>query len=113
MNASVGRILHFGVDIFAHAPEKLLALRESFAQSEPGTVAALTRAHAKAANFVGLAANHEEVAAILARPNRVGVDANVILRTLDGRLRVASDGAERECSNYLLFGQNRSGSPRS
>ena len=74
-------------------------------------VAALTRAHAKAANFVGLASNHEEVAAILARPDRVGVDANVILRTLDGRLRVASDGAERECSNYLLFGQNGAGRP--
>ena len=111
VNASVGRILHFGVDIFAHAPEKLLALRESFARNEPGIVAALTRAHAKAANFVGLASNHEEVAAILARPERVGVDANVILRTLGGHLRVAPDGAERECSNYLLFGQNGAGRP--
>jgi NitT/TauT family transport system ATP-binding protein len=111
VNASVGRILHFGVDIFAHAPEKLLALRESFAESDPSTVAALTRAHIKAANFVGQAANHEEVAAILARSDRVGVDAKVIQNTLDGRLRVALDGALREDPNYLLLGQSGAGRP--
>jgi NitT/TauT family transport system ATP-binding protein len=111
VDAGVGRILHFGVDIFARTPEKLLALRESVAESDPPMVAALTRAHIKAANFVGHAGNHEEVAAILARPDRVGVDAKVIQNTLNGRLRVASDGAMREDPSYLLFGQSGAGRP--
>ena len=40
-------------------------------------------------------ANRDEVAAILAAPNRIGVAPEVIRRTLDGRLKVAPDGTIR------------------
>jgi NitT/TauT family transport system ATP-binding protein len=111
VDAGLGRILHFGVHICANAPEKVLALRESVARMEPETVAALTRALARAADFVAAPENRREVASILARPDRVGVEAELILRTLDGRLKVASDGCVRENPNYLLIGRDSASRP--
>jgi NitT/TauT family transport system ATP-binding protein len=63
------------------------------------------RAHAKAADFVEDAANRDEVAALLAAPNRIGVEADVIRRTLDGRLKVSPEGAYRNDNRYLLVGR--------
>jgi NitT/TauT family transport system ATP-binding protein len=78
---------------------------------EPEMVAALTRALAKAADFVAAPENRREVASILARPDRVGVEAELILRTLDGRLKVASDGSMQENPNYLLIGRDAASRP--
>ena len=111
VDAGLGRILHFGVHICASAPEKVLALRESVACTEPETVAALTRALARAADFVAAPENRREVASILTRPDRVGVEAELILRTLEGRLKVASDGCVRENPNYLLIGRDSASRP--
>ncbi len=111
VDAGLGRILHFGVHICASAPEKVLALRESVACMEPETVAALTRALARAADFVAAPENWREVASILTRPDRVGVEAELILRTLEGRLKVASDGCVRENPNYLLIGRDSASRP--
>jgi ABC-type nitrate/sulfonate/bicarbonate transport system substrate-binding protein len=111
VDADLGRILHFGVHICASAPEKVLALRESVARMEPETVAALTRALARAADFVAAPENRREVASILARPDRVGVEAELILRTLDGRLKVASNGCVRENPDYLLIGGDSASRP--
>ena len=74
-------------------------------------MAALTRALARAADFVAAPENRREVASILARPDRVGVEAELILRTLDGRLKVASDGCVRENPNYLLIGRDSASRP--
>ena len=41
----------------------------------------------------------------MARPEYVGVDADVILRTLEGRLKISADGTIRESSRYLLVGR--------
>ena len=58
-------------------------------------VAALVRAAYRAAEFIEPAENRVEVARILACPEYIGVDADVILRTLEGRLKVSPDGAIR------------------
>lgn len=111
VDSGVGRILHFGVDIFARAAEKALALRESFVEENPETVAALIRALHRASAFIEDSANRGEVAAMLARPDRVGVEAEVISRTFEGRLKIASDGMIRENPNYLLIGKDGGGRP--
>ena len=103
VDAGVGLILHLGVEIFARSPEKLLALRDSVAEARPEIAAALVRALDKAARFVAAPENRAEVAAILARPDHVGVEPEVIRRTLEGRLTVGPDGGARENPNYLLI----------
>src|SRR5262249_51227304 len=64
--------------------------------------AALVRAAVRGAAFVE--ENREETARILAPPDRVGVDAETIRRTLDGRLKISPDGTMRQSIRYLLVG---------
>jgi len=106
-----GVILHLGSDILSHAVEKLLAVRERWARDNGEVLQRLTRAHRRAAAFVEDPANRNEVAALLAAPNRIGVDAEVIARTLAGRLMVSADGATRASDRYLLMGRNGSARP--
>jgi NitT/TauT family transport system ATP-binding protein len=111
VDLGVGHILHFVSDILKRAAEKVLAVREPWSRDNPDTLMKLTRAHGRAADFIENPANREEVANILARPERIGVDAEVITRTLAGRLKVSPSGEIRECSRYLLVGRDGAGRP--
>jgi ABC-type nitrate/sulfonate/bicarbonate transport system substrate-binding protein len=111
VDLGIGHILHFSSDILVRAAEKVLAVRQSWAETNPQVLAALTRAAAKAADFIEHPENRAEAAHILARAERIGVDAEVIQRTLDGRLKVSPDGAWRESSRYLLIGREGAGRP--
>lgn len=111
VDRGVGHILHFVSDILVRAAEKVLAVRQSWAEKNPQVLAGLTRAAAKAADFIEAPETRSEAAEILARPERIGVDAEVIRRTLDGRLKVSPDGARRESNRYLLVGREGAGRP--
>lgn len=111
VDLGVGFILHFVSEILARAAEKVLAVRRRWADEYPDAVRRLIRAHGRAADFVEDAANRDEVCAILAAPSRIGVAAEVIRRTLDGRMKVAADGTIRTDSRYLLVGRNGAGRP--
>jgi two-component system, oxyanion-binding sensor len=111
VDRGIGHILHFVSDILVRAAEKVLAIRQSWAEKNPTIVAALVRANARAAEFIEEPANRAEAAFILAQPERIGVDAEVIQRTLDGRLKVSPDGAIRESARYLLVGREAATRP--
>ena len=111
VDLGVGHILHFVSDILARAAEKVLAVRQPWAEKSPQVLAGLIRAHERAAEFIEASANRTEVAAILGRPEYLGVDAEVVRRTLDGRLKVSPDGKVRESSRYLLVGREGAARP--
>jgi ABC-type nitrate/sulfonate/bicarbonate transport system substrate-binding protein len=111
VDLGVGHILHFVSDILVRAAEKVLAVRQDWSERHPEILAALTRAHHLAAAFVEDPNNRAEAAGILARPERIGVTAEVIQRTLDGRLKISLDGAMRQSSRYLLVGREGAGRP--
>jgi NitT/TauT family transport system ATP-binding protein len=111
VDLGVGHILHFVADILVRAAEKVLAVRRDWAEKNPDLVAALIRAHFRAAEFIEDPKNRAEAARILAQPERIGVDADVILRTLDGRLKISPDGTIRESSRYLLVGREGAARP--
>jgi two-component system, oxyanion-binding sensor len=111
VDLGIGHILHFVTDILVSAVEKVLAVRQNWSEKNPEIVAALVRAHVRAAGFIEQAENHPEAARILARPERIGVDAEVIQRTLDGRLKISPDGAMRESDRYLLVGRENAARP--
>jgi ABC-type nitrate/sulfonate/bicarbonate transport system substrate-binding protein len=106
VDAGLGVILHLGCEIFAHAPEKVLALRKSAVEADPQRTAALIRAIVAGAAFVSIEDNRREVADLLAKDDRVGVDANSIVRSLEGCLRVDARGALRRSLNYLIVNAN-------
>jgi NitT/TauT family transport system ATP-binding protein len=111
VDLGIGHILHFVSDILVRAVEKVLAVRQTWAEKNSETVAALVRAAVRAAEFIEHPENRKEAATILAQPERIGVDAEVIQRTLDGRLKIAPDGTFRESDRYLLVGREGAGRP--
>ncbi len=106
VDLGVGHILHFVSDILARAAEKVLAVRQPWAEKHPDVLAALIRAHDRAAEFIETPHNRTEAAAILARPEYIGVDAEVIQRTLDGRLE---GFAGRQGPRKLALSADRAG----
>jgi NitT/TauT family transport system ATP-binding protein len=106
-----GHILHFVSDILERAAEKVLAVREPWAMENPDILARLIRAHGKATAFIENPDNRAEVAGILAVPDRIDVDPEVIRRTLDGRLKISPDGTFRESGRYLLVGREGAARP--
>jgi two-component system, oxyanion-binding sensor len=111
VDRGVGHILHFVSDILARAAEKVLAVRQNWAEKNPEILASLLRAAARAAEYVEQPQNRAEVARLLAQPERVGVDVDTIRRTLDGRLKISPDGTLRESSRYLLVGREDAARP--
>ena len=96
VDLGIGRILHFVSEILAaRGGEGAGGARSAGRSENPDALRRLVRAHRPAAAFVEDAANRDEVAAILAAPDRIGVAPEVIRRTLDGRLKVAPDGTVR------------------
>jgi two-component system, oxyanion-binding sensor len=111
VDLGVGFILHFVSEILERATEKVLAVRSRWAQEHAETLTRLVRANRHAAAFIEDTANRDEVAAILAAPNRIGVESEVIRRTLEGRLKVAPDGTVRASDRYLLVGRKGAARP--
>ncbi|HKS19562.1 MAG TPA: CmpA/NrtA family ABC transporter substrate-binding protein [Bradyrhizobium sp.] len=111
VDLGVGHILHFVSDILVRAAEKVLAVRQNWADRNPDVLKALVRALVRAAEFIEQPENRVEAARILAQPERISVDASVIQRTLDGRLKVSPDGTMRESGRYLLVGREDAGRP--
>jgi ABC-type nitrate/sulfonate/bicarbonate transport system substrate-binding protein len=111
VDLGIGHILHFVSDILVRAAEKVLAVRQNWSEKNPQIVAALIRAAFRAAEFIEQPENRAEVARILAQPERIDVDADVIRRTLDGRLKISPDGHMRESGRYLLVGREGAARP--
>ncbi len=106
VDLGIGRILHFSVDILARGAEKVFAVREAWATRHADALMALIRALQQASDFIEAPGNQAEVANLLAKPDRIGVEAPVILRTLRGRLSVARDGDVRTHPDYMMVGRN-------
>jgi two-component system, oxyanion-binding sensor len=111
VDRGVGHILHFVSDILVRAAEKVLAVRQNWSEKNPQIVAGLVRAASRASEFIEQPQNRAEAAHILAQPERIGVDADVVRRTLDGHLKISPDGTMRESSRYLLVGREQAARP--
>jgi two-component system, oxyanion-binding sensor len=105
VDLGVGHILHFVSDILVRAAEKVLAVRQNWSEKNPDVLAALIRSAAHAAEFIEQPETRAEAAKILSQADRIGVDAEVIQRTLDGRLKISPDGTMRQSGRYLLVGR--------
>jgi len=111
VDLGIGHILHFVSDILVRAAEKVLAVRQNWSENNPQIVTALIRAAFRAAEFIEQPDNRIETARILSAPERIGVDADVIQRTLDGRLKISPDGNMRQSGRYLLVAREGAARP--
>ena len=109
VDSGVGRILHFGCEIMERISEKVLAVRERWASDNSATLAALIRALARAGAFVDETDNRAAVAEIVAR--RLDVEAELVVRTLSGNMKIAPDGTTRMNDRYIVIGRNGASRP--
>jgi ABC-type nitrate/sulfonate/bicarbonate transport system substrate-binding protein len=99
--AGLGRILHFGCDIVATCPDKVLAARSEWERRNPDVHQRLLRAVIRAGAWCAAPEHRQQLSEMLAEPNRLGVSSAVIRHALDGRLIVAADGLTRENPHYF------------
>ena len=93
-------------------PRRCSACASRWAQENPDVLAAAgARARPRRRLRRGRRATATRSCAILAAPNRIGVAADVIRRTLDGRLKVSPDGAYARATRYLLVGRDGAARP--
>jgi NitT/TauT family transport system ATP-binding protein len=103
VEAGVGELLLPGCAIWAFAPEKVLAARHDWVESEPEITGRLMRAVWRAGRWLGDVGNRTTASEVLARPEYVNVPAEVLERALFGRLMISPDGVEREVPGFLEF----------
>jgi two-component system, oxyanion-binding sensor len=89
--------------IWAAAPEKVLAVRAGWAETEPDLAGRLIRAVWRAGRWLGQEANLSVASEILAPPDRLGVSSDLIERSLTGRLVISPNGQERTVPGFLQF----------
>ncbi len=98
-----GMLVALGCEVLADAPEKALAMPAQGRLTRDGEGLALLRALGQACAFVADPANHRDLTQAMAQPDRLNCPAEVIARTLSGRLALNQNGARRKRSDFIRF----------
>jgi nitrate/nitrite transport system substrate-binding protein len=91
-------------EIWKNHPEKVFGLTAEFAEANPNTTIALTKAIIRAGQWLDAdnGANRAEAVAILARPDYVGADAAVIANSMTGTFEFEK-GDKRPVPDFNVF----------
>ncbi|MBB94290.1 MAG: nitrate transporter [Rhodobacteraceae bacterium] len=111
VETGVGALILPGKAIWARAPEKVLAVRESWADEEPDLAGQLVRAIWRAGRWLGQEANQTTASELLSRPEYLDVSAEVLERSLSGRLVITPEGDLRACNDFVVFHENSAAFP--
>ncbi|MCB1390194.1 MAG: ABC transporter substrate-binding protein [Rhodobacteraceae bacterium] len=98
-----GVLLLPGNAIWAFAPEKVLAVREDWAETEPHLTDRLVRALWQAGRWLSRPDSHTAAAEILSRREYLDVAPEILDRALDGRLVISPRGEQRTVERFLVF----------
>lgn len=99
----VGRIATVKAAIWRSSPEKVLGVASAWAEKEPDTLAGLLRALCRSAQWCGSAANHRELAEILASPSYIARPAEWMLHGLSGGLDVGGGEIHNAADFFVPF----------
>jgi NitT/TauT family transport system ATP-binding protein/nitrate/nitrite transport system substrate-binding protein len=90
-------------ELWSMSPEKVLGVREDWAHANAELLADVIRALTLACQWLDCPDNRREAAAILARPEHVGVSAEMLLRPLSGNLQRGGGEAEISDPDAVVF----------
>ncbi len=99
--AGTGQIATVKAAVWRSSPEKVLGAGGTWAANNPDALAALLRALYRASEWSTRPENHAEAAAILARPEYIGLAAPLVERGLTGQVASAS-GADRLVADFFI-----------
>ncbi|MBN9084912.1 MAG: nitrate transporter [Rhizobiales bacterium 62-17] len=102
VEAGVGHILHLGYEIMARVSEKVLAMRERWANDNPEVCAALIRALVRAAEMIGDPAQRKAATEVIAP--RIDVTPDLVERVLAGKILLSPNGPTRNNPNHIIIG---------
>lgn len=103
VETGVGELLLPGNAIWQFSPNKVLAVRHDWAESAPDLTRRLMRAVWRAGRWLGQRENQLTTSEILSRPEYLNLPAEVVERSLTGRLVISPRGEMRTVDNYLEF----------
>ena len=101
VETGAGHLLLPGQAVWSFAPEKVLAVRSGWADSQPELAARLMHAVWKAARWLSEPGAHTTAAEILAR--HIELDAHVLDRALTGRITINGSGDVRQVPCFMEF----------
>jgi len=107
----IGEMVAAGARIWQRGVEKVLAFRTPWMESEPELVDRLLVALSRAAAWCDDAANHAELAKILASPAYVGQPAELIFPALTGKIVARLGEPAITVPDALLFHREAAGFP--
>lgn len=102
----VGQIVQTGASIWSSAPEKVLATRHDWAESQPEKCAALMRAVYRACEWLDAPTNKVLAIEILARSEHLALSAQVIEPALLEHMTPAEGAEPVPVPGFLRFHQN-------
>ncbi|MFL6549757.1 MAG: CmpA/NrtA family ABC transporter substrate-binding protein [Povalibacter sp.] len=102
VSVGAGTIVTTTNRIWRLSPEKVLGLRQEWAQRSPEQVASLIRAVYRGAAWCDEPQNHGELAHLLADPKYTGAPAELLLRGLSGNLTLTPGGSPHRIENFYV-----------
>lgn len=105
MQKGVGTVVVAKTDIWPDGLEKVLGIRADWAGDNADGVSALIRALARATAWAVDPANRAELAALLAEPHFVGLDAGLIEQCLTGAMPAPDQGRPRAADARRLLAE--------
>ncbi|MDA7423966.1 ABC transporter substrate-binding protein [Thalassococcus lentus] len=99
----VGALLLPGKAIWNFAPEKVLATRSDWADTEPDLVGRLMRAVWRAGRWLAQPQSRSTASELLSRKAYLDVSAELIDRALTGQLTVSARGEQRQVDHFVEF----------
>lgn len=103
VEAGAGALLLPGKAIWAFAPEKVLAVRTDWAETEPHLLGRLMRAVWRAGRWLGQPESRTAAAELLSRRTWLDVPSEVIDRALSGHMVVSPSGETRAVPGFVEF----------
>jgi two-component system, oxyanion-binding sensor len=103
VDAELAEIVLPGARIWQFAPEKVLGLRQEWAEANRDTLFALLRALYRASAWADRPENHVTLSEILAREAYLDLPAEIIERALNGRLTLSPDGRQGHFDDFLVL----------
>ncbi len=107
----LGSLMLPGQAIWGAAPDKVLAVRNQWADDNADMAQALIRALWRASRWLSNPDNHGTATDILSRREYLDVSAEILESGLTGRLVVSPTGEQRDCPDFLRFFGGGAGFP--
>ncbi len=103
VDRGAGALLLPGNSIWGFAPEKVMAVRSEWAETEPDLLGRLMRAVWQAGRWLAKPESWGTAGEILSRKAFLDVPAELVDRALTGHLAVSGQGEMRRVENFLCF----------